>query len=266
MSVYYKTLFSGWTLALRSIQMQMREHLLGYAWVLIIPALYAICYVYIKRELTGADVDSVHFGVDALRAFTGITLFQFWLQLVRDMSGLIRKQKGMLRGLDISATPFVMAIIFESAVSLAIRTLLIIIAVPILGLSLPIDVIPWLVFLSCLVVLILSASAVGLLLLPWSALYADVSKALSSIMLPMLLISPVFYPAVKDTDSWLFWINSVNPVASPLAIINDLFQSNEYALYLLPMTLWAGAALVLVVWSLSQLKKQVPILLERVGN
>lgn len=103
---------------------------------------------------------------------------------------------------------------------------------------------------------ILSASAVGLLLLPWSALYADVSKALSSIMLPMLLISPVFYPAVKDTDSWLFWINSVNPVASPLAIISDLFQSNEYALYLLPMTLWAGTALVLVIWSLSQLKNK----------
>lgn len=155
MSVYYKTILSGWTLASRSIHMQMREHLLGYAWVLIIPALYAICYVYIKRELTGADVDSVHFGVDALRAFTGITLFQFWLQLVRDMSGLIRKQKGMLRGLDISATPFVMAVIFESAVSLAIRTLLIIIAVPILGLSLPMDIIPWLVFLSCLIVLFL---------------------------------------------------------------------------------------------------------------
>ncbi len=266
MSAYYNAILSGWTLAKRSIHMQMREHLLGYAWVLIIPALYAICYVYIKRELTGADVNNVHYGLDALRAFTGITLLQFWLQLVRDMSGLVRKQKGMLRGLDISATPFVAAVVFESAISLAIRTVLIIIAVPILGLSLPTDVMSWLLFFSCLLLLMLSASAIGMLLLPWSALYADVGKALSSIMLPMLLISPVFYPAVKDIDSWLYWVNSINPVASPLAIINELFQNNDYMLYLFPMLIWSTIALILSFWSLFQLRKQVPILLERIGS
>lgn len=247
--------------------MQMREHLLGYAWVLIVPALYAVCYVFIKRELMGSGAeDNAHYGVDALRAFTGITLFQFWLELVRNMSGLVRKQKGMLRGLDISATPFVLAVIFESTVSLGARFVLILVAAPILDLSLPTSIISWLLLAGCLLALMLSASAIGLILLPWSALFGDVNKALSTIMLPALLISPVFYPAVKDTDSWLFWVNAVNPVASPFAIISDVFQNNSYTLYLPSMLIWVCISLILFIWSLSQIKKQVPILLERVGN
>ncbi len=261
------TVSSGWTLAWRNIRMQVREHLLGYAWVLLIPMMYAVCYVFIKRELMGnASLEGAEAGWDTLRAFTGITLFQFWIQLVQGMSELVRKQKGMLRGLNIGATPFVLAIVFESALALLIRSLLIIIAIPLLGLSFPQSIISWVLFIGSLFALQLTAISIGLILLPWSALYADVRKALSSITLPMLLISPVFYPAVKDTNSWLYWVNCFNPVASPLAVLADAFQTGTYGLYLMPMMIWSALALLLICWSLLKLRRQVPILLERVGN
>ena len=262
-SKFTHTVDAGWTLAKRSISIQIRDHLLGYAWVLIVPMLYAVCYVFIKRELMGS---TDHEGIDTLRAFCGIMLLQFWMQIVQSMSELVQKQKSMLRGLNISSTPFVLAVIFEGAVALLIRALLIIIASQFLSIELPKDFIAWLSLAGCLAALFSTSTAIGLLLAPWSTLYADVRKSLSTITLPMLLISPVFYPAVSNTDSWLYWLNCFNPVASPFAVISSVFQSAELSLYILPMVIWTCLASVLAVWSIFKLKKQVPVLLERIGN
>ncbi|MEP7729353.1 ABC transporter permease [Marinomonas primoryensis] len=266
MSKIQNMINAGYALAIRSIKIQMKEHFLGYAWVLIIPMLYAVCYIFIKRELTGGQHDAETAAFDALRAFSGITLFQFWLQLVQGMSDLIRKQKGMLRGLTVSVNPFVLAIIIESGVALFIRALLIIVAIPLLGLQYPSDFFSWLLFFASLLSLLLTATALGLLLLPWAALYSDVRKLLTTITLPILLISPVFYPAVKDSSSWLYWINSFNPVASPLAVISDVFQGVGGGEYILQMLLGTVISILLITWSLMKLGNQVPILLERVGS
>ena len=261
------TLSAGWTLALRSIRVQMREHVLGYAWTLIIPMLYAVFYIFIKRELTGGvSMQTAAAGWDALRAFTGITLFQCWMQVVQDMSDMIRRQRGMLRGLNIGPTPFVLAIVFEGIVSLMIRILLIIAAIPILGLEFPSMMSTWLWFIICLLVLHLTAIAVGLLLAPWAALYADVSKALRSLSMPLMLMSPILYPAVERNDSMLYWLNIANPIASPLAVLADVLHGKAWSIYTVPMLFWGVLSVVLLLWSLAQLRRQVPILLERLGS
>lgn len=261
------TMSTGWTLALRSIRMQMRDHVLGYAWTLIIPMLYAICYIFIKRELTGgSNMQSVDLSWDVLRAFAGIMLFQCWMQVVQDMSEMIRRQRGMLRGLNIGPTPFVLAIVFEGMVALTIRMLLIIAAIPVLDLDLPSTFMAWTWFLTCLLVLYLSATAIGLLLAPWSTLYADVRKVLRSIGMPLVLISPIFYPAVERSDSMLYWVNVVNPLASPLAVMADALQGKAWSFYSVPMLVWGMLSIIILLWSLTQLRSQVPILLERMGS
>ena len=107
---------------------------------------------------------------------------------------------------------------------------------------------------------------VGLLLAPWASLYGDVRKALSSISLPLILISPIFYPAAERTGSVLYWLNLVNPVASPLAVLSDALQGKLWSLYSIPLLVWGGLSVALLLWSLMQLRRQVPILLERMGS
>lgn len=258
---------TGWTLALRSIRQQIREHVLGYAWTLIIPMLYAVCYILIKRELSG-DIGNkgIEDSWDVLRAFTGITLFQCWMQVVQDMTGMIRRQRGMLRGLNVGPSPFVLAIMLEGLIALGVRVLLIIAAIPALGLPFPMDPLSWLWFTASLLVLHLTASAVGLVLAPWATLYGDVRKALQSINLPLILISPIFYAAIQNTDSMLYWLNIINPLASPLAVLINALQGKAWPFYSLPMLAWGGLSTALLLWSLTQLRRQVPILLERLGN
>jgi ABC-type polysaccharide/polyol phosphate export permease len=257
---------SGFTLAVRSIRIQIRQHALGYAWALIIPVLYAACYIFIKRELSGhGSAQTVDGAWDVLRAFAGITLFQCWMQIVQDMSAFIRTHRGLLRGIDVGPIPFFLAVVFEGVIALAIRSLLIIIAIPILGLPFPIDILSWIWFFFSLLALLISAATVGLLLAPWSVLYADVRKALTSISLPMILISPIFYPAVEQQAGALYWLNIFNPIASPLAVISCALRET-YSIYMLPMVLFTVGALMILCWSLKLLGRQVPILLERMGN
>ena len=267
MAGFKATFSSGWTLALRSIRIQMREHLLGYAWTLIIPMLYAVCYIFIKKEITG-DIshNEVEVGWDVLRAFTGITLFQCWMQIVQDMTNIIRRHRGMLRGLDVGPSPFVLAIMFEGMIALAIRVILIIAAIPVLGLPFPLDFLSWLWFAVSLLVLHLSASVIGLILAPWATLYKDVNKALQSINLPLILISPIFYAATQSKDSMLYWLNMVNPLASPLAVLADALQGKTWSLYSIPLLVLGVLSATLLLWSLAQLRRQVPILLERLGS
>ena len=84
--------------------------------------------------------------------------------------------------------------------------------------------------------------------------------------LPLILVSPIFYAAIENTDSALYWLNVANPLASPLAVIADSLQGNESPFYLLPMLIWGVIAFALLFWSLMKLRRQVPILLERLGS
>lgn len=256
---------SGFTLAVRSIRLQIKQHALGYAWVLITPVLYAACYIFIKRELSGGSAPTVDGARDVLRAFAGITLFQCWIQIVQDISAFIRTHRGLLRGINVGPIPFVLAVVFEGIIAIAIRSLLIIIAIPILGVPFPIDLVSWVWFFFSLLALLISASMVGLLLAPWAVLYSDVRKALTSVSLPIILISPIFYPAVEQKAGALYWLNIFNPIASPLAVISSSLRDSP-SVYMLPMVLFTVGALLILCWSFKMLNRQIPILLERMGN
>jgi ABC-type polysaccharide/polyol phosphate export permease len=258
---------SGWTLAARNIRIQMQEHALGYAWSFIVPALYAVCYIFIKRELSGSMATaSAHSSWDAIRAFGGITLFQCWMQTVQETSNVIRRNRGMLRGLTVGASPFVLAILLEGLIALSIRTALIGIAIPVLGLDFPVTAQSWLLLAVSLITILTSAGAIGLVLAPWASLYGDVRKALQSMSLPLILISPIFYAAIENTSSPLYWINVCNPLAPPLATISGALRDNPLGIYEGPLLIWSCLSMVLIVLSVIQLRRQVPILLERLGN
>lgn len=255
---------AGFTLARRSVRLQIKEHALGYAWALLVPMLYAACYIFIKRQLSGPS-EAAHGGWDVLRAFMGITLFQLWMHMVQETSGVIRRNKGFLRGMNVGPTPFVLAIGMEGLLSLVIRFVLIALAIPLLGLSWPVQPQSWLFISVALATLILSATAIGTLLAPWAAIYADVRKALASVSLPVILLSPIFYPAVEAWGTPLFWMNIVNPIGASLATLNASFQGMP-TIYELPLLCVGAIFLAVNAFGLRQLSRQVPIVLERIGN
>jgi len=259
------TIKAGWVLADRSIRIQISQHLLGYTWNIITPVLYAIFFIFVKQSLMGFNADDPNRGWDILRAYTGITLFQCWFQILHDTSNFIHRNRGMLRGLNVGLSPFVLGIVFEGGISMIIRALTVLAAVPILGLPFITDIQSWVLVYFALLVFTLSAISIGLILAPWSPLYGDIRKTLSSLNLPLILMSPIFYPATTSTDSPLYWFNIINPIASPLAVIADSLRGTPQ-FYNVILVGWLAVSLVLLIWSASQLHRQVPIILERMGS
>ncbi len=264
-SLISHALRAGWALASRSVRVQIQGHLLGYAWTMITPVLYAVCFIFIKQSLGNHDTSDPDHWWSVFRAFTGITLFQLWFQMLRDVSGFISTNRGMLKGLNVGLAPFVVGILFEGLLSMLIRVCTILIALPLLGLTFPKNPYAWLWMDLALGTLLLSALALGLVLAPWSVLYGDVRKALQSLSLPLVLISPIFYQAATRSDLPMFWVNVFNPIASPLAVISEAFRGIPLS-YDVVLIGWFGFSFLLLVWGATQTRKQVPILLERMGS
>ncbi|MCQ9378574.1 ABC transporter permease [Methyloversatilis sp. XJ19-49] len=246
-----------------AIRLQSRKHLLGYSWEILTPVLYAVCFLVVKRGLSDQSSGADHL-VDVLRAFMGITLLQFWFRLLQDMSGLIRTRRSLLRGLNVSEQPLVLAVLFEALFGLCLRVVTVLAAMLFLGLLFPPDGVSWLWVLLSLLSVALSAAALGLSLAPWAALYPDVNKAIGSFNLPLVLLSPVFYPATQNADSLLYWVNCINPAAPVLATLMDAIAGRPPT-YQVALVVWTLVAVVLLVLSARQLKAQVPIVLERLG-
>jgi hypothetical protein len=63
----------------------------------------------------------------------------------------------------------------------------------------------------------------------------------------------------------LYWINCINPVAPVLATLMDVMNGRP-PFYAPALITWTLLGVFLVLWSSSQLKRQIPILLERLGT
>lgn len=261
----WSNLLTAFALTGSSIRSQARKHLLGYSWTILSPVIYAACFLIVKRGIGQSEATDVEYSLSILRAFVGVTMIQAWIQLLQEMSGLIRRNKSLLRGMNISEKPLVLAVLLETLFGLGVRFLTVLLAQAFLGLKLPAGYLDWVWIAVSLLAILVSAGALGFILAPWAALYPDVKKAISSATLPLMLLSPVFYVATEQTDSALFWINCINPVAPILATFMDAF-SGQTPFYSNPLLLWLVMGLVLLVLAMGKLKRQIPILLERLGS
>lgn len=247
--------------ARRNLRVQMREHLLGHAWALLTPALYAIGFLTVKRAL-GAGSDA-GWG-QPFHAFVGIMLLQLWFQVLQDTADVAKKNRGILRGLSVGVGPFVLAPIFEGAFSLLVRFVIIAAAWILLGIPAPDDALDSVWLAASATTVLLSAAAIGTVLAPWSAIFPDVRKAVASSVMPMTLLSPIFYPAVIDSSSPLFFLNLMNPLAACLAVIGAI-SSGQTPVYADALVVWLAASITLLVLGGRIVSRQLPILLERLG-
>jgi ABC-type polysaccharide/polyol phosphate export permease len=135
-----------------------------------------------------------------------------------------------------------------------------------LGHTLPQHLFSWVWMGVSLLVLQLTAYALGLFLAPWSALYPDLRKALQSVALPLMLVTPIFYAPVADPQRALYWINLINPLAAPITAMSYGLQDTTASLQAFSLLIEGLLSLAVIAWSVVQLRWQIPVLLERIGD
>lgn len=262
----FNTFSVGASIAHKNFKKMVRENILGFLWIFITPIIYSIFFLLIKQSLGGESTEPGVLKDSALNAFIGLILLQLWFQIIQDTTNIIRRNRGTLRALNINVYPFLAAVLIESIIHLCIRVLIITTALLIFDFSISSTAQQTIyLFAICFITYISSAIFIGLLLAPWSSLFNDIRNMLSSALMPVALLSPIFYFPVNNAETFLYWINQIIPFAAILAVLSEiLFGTSE--LYQTSLFCWCIVSILGGVILAIMLKHQTPILLERLGS
>jgi lipopolysaccharide transport system permease protein len=253
------------SIAKKNFTKMVRENLLGLLWLFLTPLLYSVFFLLVKSSISGENVSSNELRMSAFNAFIGLLLLQLWFQVIQETANIIRKNKNSLRSLNVSVTPFLLAVLIEAIVYLLIRIVIILLAFLIFDIDRSLSGMNVAILTLVGFSYILTCLFIGLLLAPWATLFSDIRSFLSSALMPVALLSPIFYFPVNESGSFLFWVNHLVPFASIQAVISDLLFRGE-TMYLLPLVIWSSVSFVGIFIFAALLKQQTPILLERLGN
>ncbi|MEM6599004.1 MAG: ABC transporter permease [Cyanobacteria bacterium P01_C01_bin.69] len=226
----------AWRLMIRDIKAQYRQSFLGLLWAFVPPVVTAVGITYAR------SVGVVSLGETEL-PYPAYVMFSMalWQTFVESLSGpisAVSSAKTMLARINFPREALILSKLGELFFNFGIKLLLIIGLF--VGFQMPVT---WAALLApvALVHLVLLGTGIGLLLAPLGVLYQDVSRLLTVIVVPWLLITPVIYPLPQGTGvfhSIVKW----NPVTPLLVTTRELATTGVLTK---PSSFWLAS---LVAW------------------
>jgi lipopolysaccharide transport system permease protein len=248
----------AWRLLVRDITAQYRQSLLGVFWAFVPPVVTALGLV-LARNTGIVNIAETDLPYPAYVMFS-MALWQTFVEALNGPIAAVGQAKSMLTKIKFPYEAIVLAKLGEVFFNFSIKSILI------LGLFLWFRIpVTWTVLLAPvgLVHLIMLGTAIGLLLAPIGTLYGDVSKLLSLVIAPWLLLTPVIYPVPKD--GWFGAIVNLNPVTPLLVTIRELATTGTVSD---PVGFWvaSGIALVALLFAWVMYRLAMPFVIERISS
>jgi lipopolysaccharide transport system permease protein len=247
----------AWRLAVRDISAQYRQSALGVLWALIIPLANTSVWLF----LTGSNV--VQVAATAIPypvfVFTGTLLWSILIDALNAPLLQVNANKALLAKINFPREALILSGIVQTAFNGAIKLGILLLVLPFLGvhpgwggLLIPVG----------LLSLVLTGTAVGLLLTPLGVLYGDIGRGIPLITQFLMYLSPVVFPLA--TTGWTGQLMRLNPL-TPLILNSRAWFTGQPPQLLAEWTLSVGgsAVLLLLVWMVYRLA--MPILIERMS-
>lgn len=222
----------GWQLFMRNLKVQVRQSLLGYAWLLLPPLVTGLVWVFLGRT----QVLNVASGSVPYPAFVlaGVFLWQGFVEALGCPLQQLTNAKATLAKVRVPHEAFVTAgaavVVFNCLLRLGVLLgLMLWFGVPLTGMLAlaPLGV----------VALLTLGLALGWLLALLGLLYADVAQALPVVLNLWFLVTPVVYSPPAAFAKWF----NLNPV-TPLLITTRNWLLSESATPASDFWLVAGLA------------------------
>ena len=244
-------------LAIRDISAQYRQAALGLLWAFILPLAHTITWVFLS------DAGIVTISESALPypiyAFTGTMLWSIFMDAVNAPLQHTTAAKQMLAKINFKREALVVSGIYQTVFNAAIKIVLLLIALMLLGIH-PEWTLIW--FPLGIISLILAGTVLGLLITPIGMLYTDIGKSLPLLMQFLMYLTPVVF--TMPNSGWAATIFKLNPI-TPLILATrgwlTGFSPDDLGYFFIVNTLTIG--LLLVVWVIY--RAAIPILIERLS-
>ena len=248
----------AWRLFNRNLQGMYRQTLLGLAWIFLPPLANTAIWVFLRNQKVlqfelPEDVDQTVY------ILTGMILWQAFIEAFQMPMNSINSNRSMVSKLNFPREALLAEGLGEVLFNFFVRLGLLIPAMLIFGAPFYWSAIVS-VGVACL--LILFATGLGMLIMPFGSLYQDVGR-LMAVGLPFwMILTPIIYAPPKSfPGSMLSWLNPASPLliaARDYLLLGS--TENHVALY------FGLLAIPIFLFGLIVFRVSMPALIERMTN
>jgi lipopolysaccharide transport system permease protein len=247
----------AWRLAVRDISAQYRQTALGLLWALIMPLAHTLIWIFLSSSgiVTIRDTALPY----PVYVFSGTMIWAIFIDAVNAPLQQTTANKQMLAKINFPREALVVSGIYQTLFNGAIRIILLLFVLMLFKIY-PGWGLFWFPF--GILSLILTGTALGLLLTPVGMLYTDIGRGIPLVMQFLMYLCPVVFP--MPTEGWPSILFKLNPM-TPLVLTTRDWLTGFSPEYLVPFFLinLFMIALLLVVWVIYRVA--MPILIERMS-
>jgi lipopolysaccharide transport system permease protein len=246
----------AWRLFLRDIAAQYRQTAIGYVWAALPAVFTALVWVALQAVgLLNVDTGSIPYIAYVL---AGMTFWQLFVDALNAPLKMLSQNRSMLNRVNFPTEAIFASGVAQVLFSFALR--LVVLAVVLAAVSAPVKWTAPGVLLPAFG-LLLTGTALGLVLAPAGVLYQDVQQGLNMVIAPLMFLTPVIYAA--GTTGVLGEITAVNPL-TPMFEVMRGFLFGGIGAYLVEFGIVCAVmfAVVCVAWVVYRLS--LPMLVERI--
>ena len=248
----------AWQLAVRDIRAQYRQTALGLIWAFILPLAHTVTWIF----LSGSGIVSVK-NTDLpypAYVFTGTIIWAIFMDAVNSPLNQTINAKHMLAKINFPREALVVSGIYQTLFNGAIKIILLFGTLVFWGIYPGWSII---LFPFGIISLILTGTAIGLLLTPVGVLYTDIGKSLPLLLQFLMYLTPVVFPIPKG-HGWAAAIFHLNPLTPIVTVTRNWLTGfkSEFLGYFFLVNL-VVFLIILVVWVIYRIA--MPILIERMS-
>lgn len=245
----------GWRLFLRNLKGLYRQTLLGLFWVFLPPIANTAVWVFLRgQNVFSFDEMEVE---GTIYILTGMILWQAFVEAFQMPLKVINQNRGMISKLRFPRESLLLVGFCEILFDLSVRSLLLVPA------FFAYEVQPhWTILLAIplAILMIMFASALGMLLMPIGSLYQDVSRFIILAIPAWMIITPIIHVAKDDLRGQLLvWLN---PAAPLLVLSRDLILLGDSS-FIVPGLVFAAITIPLFFLGLAVFRISIPVIVER---
>ncbi len=248
----------SWRLFMRDLRAQYRQTVLGYVWAFLPPLVAAATFIFLQSQgitkISGTGIAYPAF------AMMGTLLWQVFVDAIQNPLQSFGSAKSMLTKINFPREAVLVGGLYMVLFNFFVRLLLVFAVM--WWWQVPVDRTVWF-FPVAILGLISAGFALGLLLVPISSLYGDVSRAVPIVASFWMLLTPVVYP--PRTEGLAGWLATWNPV-SPLIITARECLTAQPLSMLGPFFIVFACSLVVIFLGLVGFRIAMPHLIARMGG
>jgi lipopolysaccharide transport system permease protein len=247
----------AWRLAVRDISAQYRQSALGILWALLTPLSTTVVWLFLSSsQLVQVAETGIPYPVFV---FSGTLLWSILIDALNAPLNQVNVNRALLAKINFPREALILTGVYQTLFNGAIKIGILLLVLPFMGvhpgwsgLLIPVGVLA----------LVLTGTALGLLITPLGVLYGDIGRVIPLAVQLLMYLSPVVFPL--PSQGWAAQLMKLNPLTPLLVNARAWFTGQEPQL----LTNWlltvsGSALLLLVVWMVYRLA--MPILIERMS-